>query len=303
MADYTVPVLFTSNARGEVEGKVQCQGESSTEPVIQSLNRSSDAAFNFFACDEEDASFPCLMIFNQSIETGRSAAQVEEGVSELLSRLASGHQSRATSDRATSETRHAGEVVPVIIGTPRFEYVTAVQQLVKEHKKTLHKPVIMLRSRHWLHDISLLQARIVALSQRTPGVEVLPVINLKYPVTRMLGKTRPKRETIDNLLGLEGKEQGWSLQQSGVTATDAEGNTLEQTTLVREFTFKSFEQAMDYMDRVAQGCEIADHHPTWTNSYKKLQISLSTWDAAIPHVTERDVMLAAYFDHVYSDYH
>ena len=298
MADYTVPVLLTSNARGEVEGKIQGQGKSSTEPVIQSLNRGSDAAFNFFACDEEDASFPCLMIFNQSIETGRSAAQVEEGVSELLSRLASGHQSRAT-----SETRHAGEVVPVIIGTPRFEYVTAVQQLVKEHKKTLHKPVIMLRSRHWLHDISLLQARIVALSQRTPGVEVLPVINLKYPVTRMLGKTRPKRETIDNLLGLEGKEQGWSLQQSGVTATDAEGNTLEQTTLVREFTFKSFEQAMDYMDRVAQGCEIADHHPTWTNSYKKLQISLSTWDAAIPHVTERDVMLAAYFDHVYSDYH
>ena len=101
-------------------------------------------------------------------------------------------------------------------------------------------------------------------------------------------------------LGGEGK--GWLLQKNGDAATDADGNLIEQNTLVREFTFKSFAQAMNFMDRVAQGCDIADHHPSWTNSYKKLQISLSTWDAVIPHVTERDVMLAAYFDHVHSDY-
>jgi len=283
MSDRNIPVLFSSDAT------------AGGEQVVQSLNLSSDQDFNFFSCSEIEVTYPCLLIFNQSDDSGQSLAEVGVDTGELLSRLVSTNESRAV-----GETGKPLQIVPVFVGVSRLETSTALHQLVKTHKEFLQTPAIMLRDRHWVHDIGLLQARIQSWNPAVSAAgKPTEVIN-KYPVARILGKDRPKPATIEEKLGNQG--EGWSLRQSGATATDSDGSTLEQTELVREFVFKSFAQALDYMDCVAQGCDIADHHPGWTNSYKKLRISLSTWDAAIPHVTERDVMLAAYFEHVYSDY-
>lgn len=45
------------------------------------------------------------------------------------------------------------------------------------------------------------------------------------------------------------------------------------------------------MNRVALVCEAADHHPTWTNTYNRVDIILTTHDADNT-VTTKDVDLA-----------
>jgi 4a-hydroxytetrahydrobiopterin dehydratase len=56
------------------------------------------------------------------------------------------------------------------------------------------------------------------------------------------------------------------------------------------FAFKDFSEAFAFMARVALAAEKSDHHPDWSNSYNKVNISLSTHDSG--GVTERDVDLA-----------
>lgn len=49
------------------------------------------------------------------------------------------------------------------------------------------------------------------------------------------------------------------------------------------------------MTRVAMAAEKIDHHPTWKNTYNKVEIWLSTHDAG-DIVTEKDRKLAAIID-------
>ncbi len=73
----------------------------------------------------------------------------------------------------------------------------------------------------------------------------------------------------------------------------------DNNALRKEFTFKNFSEAFAFMTRVALAAEKMDHHPTWTNTYNKVTISLSTHDAGNT-VTERDHKLASAIDEVYS---
>jgi 4a-hydroxytetrahydrobiopterin dehydratase len=50
------------------------------------------------------------------------------------------------------------------------------------------------------------------------------------------------------------------------------------------------------MTRIAFECEKMDHHPTWTNTYNELEITLNTHDAN--GVTEKDFDLAAAIDDI-----
>jgi 4a-hydroxytetrahydrobiopterin dehydratase len=64
--------------------------------------------------------------------------------------------------------------------------------------------------------------------------------------------------------------------------------------IVRSFRFKSFSEAFGFMMRVALLAEKADHHPDWSNSYGKVEISLSTHDAG--GITQKDIDLAQKID-------
>lgn len=72
-----------------------------------------------------------------------------------------------------------------------------------------------------------------------------------------------------------------------------------KTELNREFTFASFQAAIDFMASVAPDCDAANHHPRWENSWKTLSVNLSTWDGELPQVTHRDITLAQHFDQAY----
>ena len=65
--------------------------------------------------------------------------------------------------------------------------------------------------------------------------------------------------------------------------------------LTREFEFKDFSKTFAFMTRVAMEAEKMDHHPTWTNTWNKVDISLSTHSAG-NKVTEKDHQLAKAID-------
>jgi len=64
--------------------------------------------------------------------------------------------------------------------------------------------------------------------------------------------------------------------------------------LHRQFQFENFVQAWAFMNEVAKLAEIHDHHPDWSNSYNKVNITLISHDKK--QVTERDFRLADAID-------
>ena len=65
--------------------------------------------------------------------------------------------------------------------------------------------------------------------------------------------------------------------------------------LRKSFEFKDFTTAFGFMTRVALVAEKMDHHPTWTNTWNRVDIELSTHDAGNT-VTDRDRKLADAID-------
>jgi 4a-hydroxytetrahydrobiopterin dehydratase len=72
----------------------------------------------------------------------------------------------------------------------------------------------------------------------------------------------------------------------------------ENNSLKKSFEFKNFIDAFGFMTKVAFISEKMNHHPTWTNTYNKVEISLNTHDAGNT-VTEKDHKLALAIDQVY----
>jgi 4a-hydroxytetrahydrobiopterin dehydratase len=69
----------------------------------------------------------------------------------------------------------------------------------------------------------------------------------------------------------------------------------ENDALKKTFSFKDFSQAFAFMTRVALLAEQHNHHPTWTNTYNRVSIELTTHDAG-NRVTEKDRALAEAID-------
>lgn len=71
--------------------------------------------------------------------------------------------------------------------------------------------------------------------------------------------------------------------------------------LIKNFEFRDFIQAFSFMTSVALIAEKKNHHPTWTNTWNKVIISLSTHDAG-DTITEKDHELANAIDELYNLY-
>ena len=69
---------------------------------------------------------------------------------------------------------------------------------------------------------------------------------------------------------------------------------LEGKTIQREFVFKNFKQAFEFMTLCAGYAEEIDHHPDWSNSWNKVSVSLSTHSAGA--LTKLDIQLAKAMD-------
>jgi len=61
--------------------------------------------------------------------------------------------------------------------------------------------------------------------------------------------------------------------------------------LYRKFLFNNFIDAFAFMTKVAILAEKANHHPTWSNTWNRVEIWLSTHDAGNV-VTDKDLDLS-----------
>ena len=65
--------------------------------------------------------------------------------------------------------------------------------------------------------------------------------------------------------------------------------------LYKKFQFSDFSEAFAFMTRVAIEAEKMDHHPTWTNTWNAVEITLNTHSAG-NMVTDKDRELAKKID-------
>ncbi len=75
----------------------------------------------------------------------------------------------------------------------------------------------------------------------------------------------------------------------------------ENNRLIRHFEFKDFVEAFAFLTQVALLAEKSDHHPTWSNTYNRVTIELSTHDAG-NIVTDKDYALAKQIDELLHRY-
>ncbi len=61
--------------------------------------------------------------------------------------------------------------------------------------------------------------------------------------------------------------------------------------LERQFRFKDFAQAIDFVNRVAEVAEEAHHHPEIAIHWN--QVTLRWWTHTVGAITDRDIELAA----------
>jgi 4a-hydroxytetrahydrobiopterin dehydratase len=73
----------------------------------------------------------------------------------------------------------------------------------------------------------------------------------------------------------------------------------ENNSLIKTFEFSSFEDAMQFMQNATPFISETDHHPTWSNTYNRVEVKLTTHDAG-NKITEKDRKLAAYLDKLHN---
>jgi 4a-hydroxytetrahydrobiopterin dehydratase len=74
--------------------------------------------------------------------------------------------------------------------------------------------------------------------------------------------------------------------------------TLENNSIIRDFKFKTFVEAFSFMTAIALVVEKLNHHPDWSNSYNKVNISLTNHEAE--GVTQLDFDLANKIDGIFN---
>jgi 4a-hydroxytetrahydrobiopterin dehydratase len=77
------------------------------------------------------------------------------------------------------------------------------------------------------------------------------------------------------------------------------GWTERDNSLYKKFVFENFDQAFEFMRKVAEVCNRMNHHPKWTNIYKTVECWLRTHDAG-DIITKKDRELALKMDEIAS---
>lgn len=71
---------------------------------------------------------------------------------------------------------------------------------------------------------------------------------------------------------------------------------VENHHLKRRFTFKDFQSALDFVNKIGQIAEREDHHPDILLAWGKVEVTL--WTHKIDGLSESDFILAAKIDRV-----
>ena len=81
-----------------------------------------------------------------------------------------------------------------------------------------------------------------------------------------------------------------SVEEIEKALTDLPGWEIKDGSLYRRFVFHDFVQAFGFMTEVALVAERSNHHPDWRNSYRTVEVWLSTHEAG--GISKKDILLA-----------
>jgi 4a-hydroxytetrahydrobiopterin dehydratase len=71
--------------------------------------------------------------------------------------------------------------------------------------------------------------------------------------------------------------------------------------LVTELNFKNFDEAWEFMQKVALLAKELNHHPNWYNSYNTVKIELTTYDLG-NKISDKDILLSKKIKQAYEKY-
>ncbi|MGR6914779.1 4a-hydroxytetrahydrobiopterin dehydratase [[Actinomadura] parvosata] len=180
------------------------------------------------------------------------------------------------------------QVFPLLVGGARMP---PAERLPPSIRGLSDRQAVPLRDEFFEHDLKLV------VSQVEAGAELggRPAVDNWYP--------QPPPDVPDPLgeeklaVALRTVLRSWQVVESALPQ-DPSRTRVE---LYREYRFKTFRDAIAFMNEVAPGCDIAIHHPRWENVWRHVRVFLTTWD--IGHrISDRDVQLAKYFDSAFEDF-
>jgi len=181
-------------------------------------------------------------------------------------------------------------VIPVLVRGAKIPPPDALPDRIKSLSQ---RQAIDIRREYWDHDIKLLLAQVRQASHR--AVSCARTQLGPYPTNTPEGPDPIGEQKLKKIL--ESDLRKWTK----VVAPLPEDPSDTRTEIYREFIFDSFQDSIKFMVQVAQGCDIAMHHPRWENIWKTLRVYLTTWD--IGHrISDRDIQLARYFDRAYAEF-
>jgi pterin-4a-carbinolamine dehydratase len=148
-----------------------------------------------------------------------------------------------------------------------------------------------LSERSWDAGITHIADRLVELGLRRP------VSQVRFPKPLRIV---PRALAADELQQKLREHPGWEVCTGKIPGNDA-----TRTEIRKAFEFRSFEDAMDFMEVAAAHISQVryqpwnvQHHPRWENLWRTVTVWLSTWDNQ--HViSEVDFLLAEYLDELY----
>ena len=73
--------------------------------------------------------------------------------------------------------------------------------------------------------------------------------------------------------------------------------SIKQKYLICIYKFKDFNDAIEFVNKLAVKCNEMNHHPKWTNVYDSIEIELYTHDKK--GLTNKDFELSKYMDEIY----
>ena len=79
---------------------------------------------------------------------------------------------------------------------------------------------------------------------------------------------------------------------------ELEGWELKEGKIVKSYSFKSFMQAVEFVNDIARIAEERNHHPVITIVWKTVKVSAISFD--VGHLTDRDFELAKAVDELYA---
>lgn len=75
---------------------------------------------------------------------------------------------------------------------------------------------------------------------------------------------------------------------------------LDEKWIERKYRFREYLRGIEFVNRIAEASEEANHHPFISIDYKLISVKLSSWNAR--GLTELDFKLAKQYDDIYDEF-